>query len=75
MNPTRDECSDFFLDIMMRLDIEEPETAQQAWVLLGETNGLFPDAARARVTQILVPRLTPDEAARLHALMGSSPLE
>ena len=76
MSPTRADCHDLLLDIMNRLDsIEEPKTVKQIWALLREVNGCSPDAARTRAAQMLVPLLTPSEAARLRALMEASPLE
>ena len=76
METTRADSHNLLLDIMNRLDIEEPETAKQVWALFGDMmHGFYitpseVEVVRTHTARMLVPHLTPDEAARLHALMG-----
>lgn len=71
----KSRCRHLLVDIMNRVDSENPLVANEVWELLGELGGSDPDAARTHAAQILVPLLTSHEAARLQALMGISPLE
>lgn len=75
MKTTRDQCHNLLMEIMNRLEREQPHSADKVWELFRDRFEDDPSISFKRAAEMLVSRLTGYEATRLHALMGAPPLE